>query len=189
MRMIYDVITEPFVIDAFYLADRQDEYIADDFIAWATGLYPCNWGTIATSHEERGYYLDGKLWFCSATIRKEEGNRFQTGTRWISADEMLRNPQRWALRRSPRMTDDEISVEVSRANGLLGRLYDKIGVVLDFLRPGLLFVQRSKIYCSKTCHFLHTGKMARISPRRRSKYIKKHGYLNISVFEALAMQS
>ena len=190
-------ITQPYAIEAFYLADRQDEYVTDDVIAGWTGLMPCNWGTIATSHEERGYYLDGELWFFSATIRKEigtmESEQKRNGTRWIPACDMLRNPERWALRISPHMTENEIRTELARSCRLGGWLYDTIGVILDFIRPGLLFKKglarlRKRIYCSKTCHYVHTGQLCRISPRRRSKYVKKHGYQVISVAEALGMQ-
>ena len=186
--MKYDKITRHLVVDAFYLADRQDEHIIDDVIAGWTGLFPCNWGTIAASHEERGYFIDGKLWFFSSTSRPELGTSHTDGTRWIEADTLLRSPERWALRISRPMTDREIEREISRANGLLGMRYDMIGVVLDFIRPGLVGHQRKKIYCSKACHFLQTGKYKRISPRRRSKYVKKHGYQPISVAEVLTMQ-
>jgi hypothetical protein len=194
MEMLKKKITQPYIIAAYYLADRQDGHVVDDVIAGWTGIFPCNWGTIAASHEERGYFLDGTLWFYSASIRKEMRNRLQGGTGWITAEEMLKNPERWALRISLHQTEREIKTELVRASRVYGFLYDTIGVILDFLRPGLFFKKglaylREKIYCSKTCHYLQTGQMKRISPRRRSRYIMRHGYAVISVKEALAMQN
>ena len=185
----YQTITEPIIVDAFYLADRQDEHIVDDLIAAGTGIFPCNWGTIATSHEERGVFVDGQLWFFSSSAHPFRDPHKPDGTRWIRGRRLLKSPERWALRGSPLLTDDEIQVEISRANSLLGRRYDFIGVILDFLRPGILFNQRKKIYCSKACHFMHTGNYKRISPRRRSRYIKRHGYTPLSVKAVLAMET
>ena len=194
LEMLKKKITQPYIIDAFYLADRQDGHAADDVIAFWTGLFPCNWGTIATSHTERGYFLDGTLWFFSSSLRKSMRNRLQGGTGWITASEMLKNPERWALRISLHQTEKEIRTELVRSGRLYGFLYDTIGVVLDFLRPCILFKKglamlRQKIYCSKTCHYLHTGQLKRISPRRRSRYIMRHGYAVISVKEAIGMQN
>ena len=188
MRLQYTKITQPYIIEAFYLADSQDEHIVDDIISIWTGLFPCNWGSIGTSHESRGVYVDNQLWFFSSTSRSELGRRKENGTRWIKAEELLRSPQRWELRKSPIMTQEQIQVEISRANGLLGRCYDFIGVVLDFLRPGILFAQRAKVYCSKACAYMRSGKMKRISPRRSWKKCKKQGYTVISKNDALKLQ-
>ena len=83
--------------EAFHLADPDDDHVIDDVISGYTGLFPCNWGSIKTDHEERGYYLDGKLWFFSSCARNEVGAQKKTGTRWIDADTLLRTPERWKL--------------------------------------------------------------------------------------------
>ncbi len=62
---------DPVVVAAQYLASKQDEHRIDDFIAWYTGLFPCNWGTPPYSHSEIGFWLDNRLWFWSSTSRPE----------------------------------------------------------------------------------------------------------------------
>jgi len=162
-------VDKPWIIEAFYLASKQDEYVADDIIAGYTGLFPCNWGTPDASHEERGYFINGKLWFFSSTARAElgaVGGTKKDGTRYITADQMLRHPERWLLMRK-RAYSIQIWTEIKRANSLLGMGYDHVGVVLDYVRPAILFNEREVIYCSKSCHFVEFGVHRRISPRRR----------------------
>ena len=175
MKLTFGEITADYVIDAFYLADRQDEYIVDDIIS--IGTLPLNIGTIPASHEERMVQVDGVWWSFSSTSRKELGGN--TGTRWIKTSELLRNMDRWVLVKSPVMPKESIREEVRRANGLIGMSYDFIGVVLDFIRPAWFFNNRKKIYCSKSCNYMQTGKMKRISPRRRAKLLKRLGYKRV----------
>ena len=175
----YQSITKPYVIEAFYIASAQDEHKIDDIISFWTGLF--NWYSPPLSHAERGVYVDGKLWFFSSTSRAELGtpDNKKNGTRWVLGSEMLRNPDRWILLKSPNKTN--IIEEINRANSLLDMEYDLAGVVADFIRPAILFNDRKKIYCSKATNYMDTGRMERISPRRRFQKLRKEGYSIISV--------
>ena len=168
-QLQFKKITQPYIIEAFYLADRQDEHIVDDVINIATGLFPCNWNMPPVSHEERGVYVDGRLMFFSSTSRKELGSssKKKNGTRWIDAHELLRNPDRWLLLKSPVQHEFDIKLEIFRANEIIDMEYDFVGVVLDFMRPGIFWNKRKKIYCSKACHKMETDKFKRRSPKRR----------------------
>jgi len=181
--MNYTTITKPYCIEAFYLASAQDEHKIDDIISAWTGLF--NWYSPPLSHAERGVYVDGKLMFFSSTSRKELGatSDKKNGTRWISADDLLRNPSRWILLKSPDKPLAEIADEIQRANSLLDMLYDMVGVVIDFIRPAVFYNERKKIYCSKATNYMDTGKMERISPRRRYQRLVKQGYTLLSVHE------
>lgn len=191
-KLTYKQVTQLYSIEAFYLADRQDEYIVDDIIAGWTSIFPCNWFTPPVSHEERGLFVDGQLMFFSSTSRNELGatKKKKNGTRWIDAHTLLRHPERWVLLKSPKMKKFDIVCEIKRANSILGMLYDFVGVVLDFVRVGLLFNKRKKIYCSKTCHYMHLNRFSRISPKRRYKLlIEKYGYKEISIDEVFDMEN
>jgi hypothetical protein len=189
-KIVYTRITESTVVQANYLASRQDEYFVDDAINWYTGLMPWNWGTPPISHTEIGFWLDGKLWFFSSTSRKDLGGG--TGTRWMPANEMLHNPERWKLQEKelPELNGGcfEISCKVDRANQLIGLAYDMYGVIADFVNPVRVCIKHymlavvdniKKIYCSKAVHAVDTGELAVMSPKRRYKVAKEDGYEDV----------
>lgn len=185
----YDQITKPVEVQANYLASRQDEHWVDDGISLYTGAMPWNWGTPPVSHTEVGYWLDGELWFFSSTSRKELGGK--NGTRWVKAEDLLRNPERWKLQETgwsiwvESMIDIGIRQNIERANSLIGLEYDFYGVGADFVNPVRVFIKKDlrdvlhklkKIYCSKAVHAVQTGELAVYSPRRKYKWAKKNGY-------------
>jgi hypothetical protein len=191
-KIIFEYITKDEVVQANYLASFKDDSKVDDAIILWTGWMPWNWGTIDASHTEIGFWLDGELWFCSATSRPELGTAKQDGTRWIKASELLRHPERWELQVKDTYKysgSNCISIMVGRANDLMGKRYDFYGVVADFTNPVRVLIKRrlysvigkmKKIYCSKFVHAVQTGWVVVFSPKRRWKWAKKNGYKSVS---------
>ena len=195
-QIIFHEVTEPLIVQANYLASNQDDYVTDDLISIATGLMPWNWGTPGASHTEKGFFLDGKLYFFSSTSRKElnGGN----GTRWVEGAIMLRNPERWMLqvKRSP-IRDRDTAVFLmgirgmaGRANAMIGLLYDMRGVFTDFTIPWRIFFKKDldkelksgklkKIYCSKATDAIESGKLRVVSPRRSVRIATSNGYVKV----------
>ena len=183
-RIEYDQITKPEVVQANYLASRQDEHWIDDLINGYTGLMPWNWGLPPCSHTEIGVWLDDEPWFFSSTSRKELGGK--NGTRWIKGIDMLRNPERWLLQTKTLSGKAQVAIRISGANKLIGLGYDFYGVVTDFINPirvcfkGDMYESTpKKIYCSKAVHAVDTGEIIVVSPKRRYKIAKKLGYKTI----------
>ena len=199
-RLIYDEITEHIVVQANYLASMQDEYWIDDGINIYTGLMPWNWGSPPCSHTEWGCWVDGELWFCSSTSRKELGVTGVTGTRWIKGSKLLRHPERWRLQidaRYPLSGSNSIENCICRANMLMGRRSDFHGVIVDFINPIRVFIKREvtakmlekikKIYCSKFVYLVDTGWYTVMSPKRIFKKAKKAGYTTVPDTESFLM--
>lgn len=189
-KIIYDRITKPEVVQANYLACMKDDSHVDDAIAFYTGLMPWNWGTIDASHTEKGFWLDGELWFCSSTSRSDLGAGIEDGTRWIKGSDLLRNPERWHLQVKKVYVysgSNNIQSMVYRANYLMGLRYDFYGVGADFTNPVRVFIKRDlykikipkKIYCSKFAHVIDTGWLVVFSPKRKYLWAKKNGYLSV----------
>lgn len=186
-KLIFDKITDTAVIQANYLASMQDEHMVDDVINIYTGVMPWNWFTPPCSHTEIGFWVDGELWFFSSTSRKELGTTGKTGTRWIKASDLLRNPDRWLLQEK-KETIANIAIKAARANKLIGLEYDFYGVGADFINPArVIFCKRvmdldklpKKIYCSKAVHAVDTGWLWVFSPKRRYKWAKKNSYASV----------
>ena len=215
-KLIYEKITSNQVVQANYLASKQDEYWIDDGINFYTGLMPWNFGTPPCSHTEIGFCVDGELWFFSSTSRKELGSSTskKNGTRWIKAEDMLRHPDRWLLQvmsydeactyHKIRYTDTYVGVcpviehKIDRANNLVGAAYDFYGVFADFTNPCRVLcngkyltcydmAEIKKIYCSKAVHVVDTGKLCVMSPKHRFKVADSLGYTTIKVSTAVYM--
>jgi len=201
--LIYDQITESVVIQANYLASKQDDSRVDDAINLWTGLMPCNHGTPPCSHTEIGFWVEDELWFFSSTSRKELGNGSlkKNGTRWIRANELLRNPDRWLLQEKSTFTlstSHAIVFKIGRANILLDNTYDFYGVFADFINPVRLFLGREltndeikvlkKIYCSKAVHLVDTGWLKVMSPKHRYLVALALGYKDIDNTELYLMR-
>lgn len=177
---------------ASYKQKYKDNHRVDDVIALWTGLFPCNWGTPALSHTEIGFFLDGEWWFFSSTSRKELGTIGKTGTRWIKASDLFRNPDRWIIQTKKYYIYNEICYNfpgtigkkfrigttnmVHRANSCIGMEYDFVGCVADFTLPVDLMAKKKKIYCSKAVYFVLFHIMRRISPRRMFRKAGKAGF-------------
>ena len=190
-EIVFIKVTSPEVVQANYLASWKDKHHVDDVINLYTGVMPWNWGTPPCSHTEIGLWLDDELWFFSSTSRAELGclKRKKNGTRWIKAEKLLKNPERWLIQES---ADSffEIKKKMERANKLTGLTYDFYGVGADFTNPYrvlhpsplwyALEVQKiKKIYCSKAVHAVDTGEVVVFSPKRRYKWAKAHDYKTI----------
>jgi hypothetical protein len=195
-RIIYDSITKAEVVQANYPASFKDDSKVDDAIIMWTGWMPWNWGTIDASHTSLGFWLDGELWFSSATSRSELGTNKENGTRWIKATELLRHPERWHLqvksfkRAFSGQVGGKIKANIEnkldRANAFMGKRYDFKGVLLDFTVPWRVLRKKwatitlikkiKKIYCSKFVHAVDTGWLTVMSPKRRYKWASKNGY-------------
>ncbi len=186
-KIQYSKITKTIVVQASYLADMQDKHKVDDVIAGFTGLFPCNKGTPAVSHTERGYFIDGELWFFSSTSRPELGTSKENGTRWIRGRDLLRNPERWILQVKP-LSKYTLQDEIARANSCVGMKYDFVGVVADFTLIVDLIKKKKTVYCSKVCRYLETGIWQRMSPRGCYKQANKNGYYRMGVYEVLALE-
>lgn len=182
-KLVYNDITEPWIIQANYLASMKDDSKVDDAISIATGILPCNWGTPPCSHTEIGFIVDGILWFASSTSR--DGN---TGTRWVKGSKLLRHPERWLLQKKiPPYTSTYLINEcISRANNLMGLKYDFTGIFTDFTIPWAILRPKeftpeilekiTKIYCSKFVHVVDTRVLAVYSPRRQFKWASKNEF-------------
>lgn len=191
-KLIYNKITSNEVVQANYLASNQDEHHVDDVINIYTMLMPWNYGTPPCSHTEIGFWVDGELWFFSSTSRKELGSSSskKNGTRWIKAEEMLRNPDRWLLQVKHVESIGDRSLSISRANRLVRSAYDFYGVFADFTNPYRVLcngkyvplediAKIKKIYCSKAVELVDTGRLRVMSPKRRFKVAKKLGYVAV----------
>lgn len=188
--LAYHEVTEPLIVQANYLASTQDKYLTDDFISISTGLMPWNWWTPGVSHTEKGFFLDGKLYFFSSTSRKELSGG--DGTRWVDGAKMLRNPERWMLQVKYCRDIDRFEIKriVDRANSMIPLKYDMPGVFTDFSIPWRIFYKKDlaeelesgklkKIYCSKATDAIESGKLRVISPRRSVKVAKANGYVKV----------
>ena len=185
-KLIYRRITSNTAVKAYYVAGPDGQFL-DDVISTYTGLLPCNWGTPPLSHEETGFFVDGKLMFFSSASRSAT-NKFDNGTRWISAKELLKQFDRWMFQIKD-FTEPEIAAKIGRANGLIPMPYDYVGAVADFTILIDLVAEKKKIYCSKACHFVDTGNLRRISPRHDWKLSKNDGWRQCSgcYVETMAM--
>lgn len=192
-KLVYHDVTEPIVVQANYLASRQDDSHVDDGISIATGIMPWNYGTPPCSHTEIGFIVDGELWFASSTSRGS-----YNGTRWVKGSVLLRHPERWLLqvRRYPKLnhiSQHLINIRIERANKLMGLTYDFVGVFTDFAIPWAIthehvltpqYIEKlKKIYCSKFVHTVDTGMVSVYSPRRQYTYARKHDYKIVDIKE------
>ena len=189
-KLIFNTITSNVVVQANYLADRQDKHHIDDLIDIYTGFMPWNYGTPQCSHTEIGVFVDSELWFFSSTSRKELGvtSKKKNGTRWVPAKELLRNPERWLIQEKRVLYDPILIItqKINRANMSIGMTYDFYGVVADFVNPARILFSKQlnyktskrikKIYCSKAVHAVDTGKINVMSPKRRFKWACINGY-------------
>ena len=196
-KLSYNASVSPYTFEAYFVAKWGDRKIWDNVISIHTGWMPWNWGTPNVMHVEGGVIADRKLWFFSATSRDylnpaevdnaKPGNAvyFKNGTRWISAKELLKNPDRWIITvKKNHMTGNK--QRIIRANGIVGKAYDFVGVVFDFLFPWDLYRIKEKWYCSKAWHFVDRSVVQRISPRRRYRLATtKYGYKRITLEELL----
>jgi hypothetical protein len=183
-RLLPRVWQRPVVIQANYHANRQDKHLIDDVIAGWTGIFPCNWGTPPLSHTEIGLVFGDEIWFFSATSRPELGTEKLNGTRWIKAESLLRNINRWSFQ-IKKLDFVEAWLRGIRANRLIGMRYDYVGVVADFILPVDLAKVKNVIYCSKAVYYTHTGEHKRISPRRIWKWANNNGFLDIGRVESV----
>ena len=164
---------EELVVEAYYIAKCGDREIIDDIISIHTGWMPWNWGTPNVMHVEGGVIADDELWFFSSTSREYLSASGQTnGCRWIKGSDLLRNGDRWIFT-SKVSTVTENRKRIVRANSIVGCKYDFVGVVADFISLYDFAVHKKTWYCSKSWHFVDTGKVCRISPRRRYKIATK----------------
>lgn len=172
---------------AFYKSDKQDGHYFDDIISGYTGLF--NKGTPKYSHVEIGFENrdNGTVSFFSATTREYLGGK--SGTRWIPAKDMLKNPERWNVY-CRTFSQKEVRRMVFLANCEEGKPYDWVGI-FGFGTPFGTINDKGKWYCSEIVHYIVTvgNWMKRISPRRLwKKATEQLGFqaLTEDVFEKLA---
>jgi len=197
-KLIYSEITYPSVVQANYLASRQDEHYVDDVINLYTGLMPWNYGTPPCSHTEICFWIDGELWSFSSTSRSELGVAGKNGTRWKKGSELFKHPDRWLLQETLQEEKYSIRTRVLMANYLIGLSYDFYGVGADFINPFRVCFKAyltcpeikklKKIYCSKAVHAVDTGMLEVMSPKRRYKVAKKSGYIDIPDTESYLLR-
>ena len=117
------------------------------------------------SHVEIGFEQNDKWRYFSSTLRGEA-----TGTRWIDAKDLLKNPERWDVYEVTGYSDE---LMIKKANSILGLGYDLAGI-LGFITPFGLPNRKNKWYCSEACYYVLTSQWKkRISPRRFYVFIKK----------------
>lgn len=171
-KLVFNKITSGLVVKAYYLAGP-DGKPWDDVISIYTGLMPWNWGTPPVSHEEIGFFVDGQLWFFSSASRSAH-DRWDNGTRWIKAEDLLRHINRWTFQTEVSLY--YVGDKIERANDLIGMPYDYVGVIADFISPIDLIVKKKSIYCSKACHKVDINRLRRICPRHEWKVSAKAGW-------------
>ena len=195
------VVTSNQVVSAQYRADFDDDYKADDIIARYTRLF--NPDLPDHSHSEIGFWINHRLIFFSATGQKfvdPVTGEERTGTRWIAAEDLLKNPERWDL--YAKVFDFfKIRRMLERANKECNKPYDWTGIggfaFFDMTRLRLQLQKwiTKKIdtlrawYCSRVSHFVETGKIIRVSPKRRTAWLLKNKWVHVNYIHGLTIKT
>ena len=148
------------VRQAFYKYNKKPLNLLISLWTWLPNLK-----TPWYSHVETGIIIEGEWKYFSSTMR---GN--STGTRWIKAETLFKHPERWDVIEFEVPEGTDI---IKRTNGIIGRGYDRAGI-LGFVLPFGFVNNKLKWYCSEACYFVLTGEWLKlISPRRFYSYIQK----------------
>jgi hypothetical protein len=158
-----------------YIARRRDGHLLDDSIAVATWIY--NPFTPPHSHSE--FRFSDRMCFSSTNRKDKDGNR-SYGTRFLRAEQVFHNKDRWDLYEK-NFTVEEEAVMRARAESINGRPYYFVGIFADFFLPFGWFSawygkKKNQWYCSQAVFYVITGKRKRISPRRLTKWMLKNGW-------------
>ncbi len=164
---------------AFYKAKWNS--ITDALIAGWTWIWtPFSKGY---THVEIGFEINGRWIYFSSTIRKfkDVDGKLRNGTRWIDGEELLKHPENWDIYEKE-YPDNEVMEMIDRADDMLGRGYDILGILGFVTFTGLVLNFKKLWYCSEACWRSLTGQWKkRISPRRMGKRIMGYGFQKISI--------
>lgn len=130
------------------------------------------------SHVEIGVNVADKwVYFSSSSRNTFIGGKMMNGTRWIDGGKLLTNRKRWDVYECDHYSNQEVQDIIDRANSILGKKYDWLGILGFITITGQILNARNKWYCSEACFFVLTDNwVKRISPRRMSKRVQKMGF-------------
>lgn len=131
-----------------------------------------NIGTLATSHVEIGFMIEGEWKYFSSTTRGGSN-----GARWIKDSKLFKHPERWEILEGESMRP--LQVMLDDASGMLGSNYDWLGIAGFATITGRLNSKKNW-YCSEACHKVWSSKwIKRVSPRKLWKLVKESGFINV----------
>jgi hypothetical protein len=157
-----------------YIASKADDESLDDIIATWTRPFTRNMPD--HSHSE----LEFPWGMCISSTLRDDAK----GVRWITAETLLRNAYRWDSY-FKEFSKEDIAAMHKRALAITGKLYNKIGLVLDFTLPfgwlgGLIGGWLNQWYCSQAVYYILTGERKRISPRRLTRWMLENGWKKVA---------